>query len=160
MTGQQGVAGALYGISIIAAASRTAIKVRKRQPLQTDDIFLFLACACLTASTALIFKLLSSVFLAEANFVVLDPTSVQFPPNFVRSIVSYQREIYAFLSLSSGTIFSVKFSFLFFFRLLIDRLNGIVTYWKIVVVITIVCFIYSVISFLIACPHLGLSARM
>lgn len=150
--------GALYGLSIIAAAVHIALKLRNYRRLQTEDFFLFLACGCLTISTALIYRLSSSGFLIAESFAHPDISLTETLPALVKSVSSYQRENYAFLGLIWGSIFSVKFSFLFFFKQLINRLDRIVTFWKTVMVITIISFLCCIISFLTVCPHFGISA--
>lgn len=150
--------GALYGFSIIAAALHIALKLRNDRRLQTGDFFLFLACACLTISTALIYRLLSSGILIGERFADPDVLLIESLPALVKSISLYQREDYAFLGLTWGSIFSVKFSFLFFFKQLINRLDRIMAFWKITMVITIISFLCCIISFLTVCPHFGISA--
>ena len=141
--------GALYGFSIIAAALNIALKLRNNRRLQTEDFFLFLACACLTISTALIYRLLSSGIISLIESL----------PVPLKSISSYQREAYAFLGLTWGSIFSFKFSILFFFKQLINRLDRIIAFWRITMVITIISFLCCIISFLTVCPHFGISDR-
>lgn len=146
--------GALYGFSIIAAALHIALKLRNNRRLQTEDFFLFLACACLTISTALIYRLLSSGITIGESFA--DPDISPVP---LKSVSSYQREAYAFLGLTWGSIFSFKFSILFFFKQLINRLDRIIAFWRITMVITIISFLCCIISFLTVCPHFGISDR-
>lgn len=150
--------GALYGFSIIAAALHFAPKLRNDRRLQTEDFFLFLACACLTISTALICRLLSSDILTRESFANPDVSLIESLPDLVKSISSYQRENYAFLGLTWGSIFSVKFSFLFFFKQLINRLDRIIGFWKMTMVITMISFLCCIIIFLTVCPHFGISA--
>lgn len=150
--------GALYGFSIIAAALHIALKLRNNRGLQTEDFFLFLACACLTISTALIYRLLSGILIGE-SFADPHNSLTESLPFLVKPIPSYQREAYAFLGLTWGSIFSFKFSILFFFRQLINRLDRIIAFWKITMVITIISLFCCIISFLAVCPHFGVSAR-
>lgn len=150
--------GALYGFSIIAAAVHIALKLRNYRRLQTEDFFVFLACGCLTISTALIYRLSSSSFLIAESFADPDISLMDSLPALVKSISLYLRENYAFLGLIWGSIFSVKFSFLFFFKQSINRQDRIMTFWKIVMAITMISFLCSIISFLTVCPHFGISA--
>lgn len=151
--------GALYGFSIIAAALHIALKLRNNRRLQTEDFFLFLACACLTISTALIYRLLSSGILIGESFADPDISLIESRTAPLKSISSYQREAYAFLGLTWGSIFSFKFSILFFFKQLINRLDRIIAFWRITMIITIISFLCCIISFLTVCPHFGISDR-
>lgn len=135
-----------------------AFKLRNYRRLQTEDIFLLLACGFLTISTALIYRLSSSEFLIAESFGYPEISLIKSQPALAKSVSLYQRENYTFLGIIWGTIFSVKFSFLFFFKHFINRLDRIVTFWKIVMVITIVSFVCCIISFLTVCAHFGTSA--
>ena len=58
------------------------------------------------------------------------------------------------------TIFAVKFGFLSFFRVLVIRLPGIHLYWRVVVAVNVIVYLFSLIDGVIACPHDGLTACM
>ena len=80
------------------------------------------------------------------------------PADFLQKVDWYQKGDYVFLSLEWAAIFSIKASFLCFFKQLINRLNGIIVYWRVVVVTTAGVFVVCVAAEFIACPRLGLAA--
>ena len=72
----------------------------------------------------------------------------------------FARFNWIYLILTWTTIFAVKFGFLSFFRVLVIRLPGIHLYWRIVVAINVIVYLFSLIDGVIACPHDGLTACM
>ena len=67
-------------------------------------------------------------------------------------------KIHAFLAFIWTTIFAVKFSFLAFFKKLIERVSKIHTYYWIVVAITAVSWPFLVVEPFILCHHFGFEA--
>lgn len=57
-------------------------------------------------------------------------------------------------------VYCVKFSFLVVFRHLIDRLPGLTSYWKAVVVACAISFAFAMSSPFIGCPYFGLESGM
>lgn len=62
-----------------------------------------------------------------------------------------------YLVLSQTVIFSIKASFLSFFRRLIDRLGRIIIYWKVTVTVTVIAFFFCASQAFISCPETGLN---
>lgn len=56
------------------------------------------------------------------------------------------------------TIFAVKFSFLFFFRVLIRRVHAVTLYWQIVSVVTVLVWVYCIAGAFIICPYFDAKA--
>lgn len=88
-----------------------------------------------------------------------DPNAVSFKTALktIPELLKFQRLSYAHLTLTWTVIFSVKFSFLFFFKLLIKRLTSLNIYWRVVVGINAIVFVLCVSDIFIACPHITLS---
>lgn len=151
------MAGALFGVACLAAIARTVIQLKKRRPLSVDDAFFAFSCVCLCASTILLYQLMSGLYFDQK--VVSDPSAVSFKMaiKIIPELLKVQRLSYAHLTLTWTAIFSVKFSFLFFFKLLIKRLTNLNVYWRVVVWINAVVFVLCVSDIFIACPHITLS---
>ena len=64
----------------------------------------------------------------------------------------------AYLFLSWTTIYTVKMSFLFFFRRLADRIHNVVHYWRVVVVFTVLAGIFNACEIFMACPKTGIDS--
>ncbi|MCJ1476804.1 hypothetical protein MMC13_005473 [Lambiella insularis] len=148
------VSGLLFGIAIAAAFLSTIARVRHRNGIGYDDLFLLLACVFLIASTALLYDVAPALYFEEA--LTLDPISVTFGPDSIAELEWYQKVAYAFLDISTASVYAVKFSFLFFFRALIDRLRGMILYWRVVLGITATAFAFSVSAPFIGCSGFGL----
>lgn len=123
---------------------------------QIDDALLFLACICLTGETILLYKAIPYIYFVQG--LTPDNISGASLADTVAKIKWFQKADQAFLFITWTTIFLVKFSYLFFFRHLIDRLGKIIIYWKVVIVINIMIFCFCIIDGFVACPKTGLSA--
>ena len=131
-----------------------------------DDWLLVLACTTLTAATGLLLYAIPTVYLIEATS--LDPiglfggggSGINDLNTLLRKINFFARFNWIYLILSWTTIFSVKFGFLSFFRNMVLRLPGVHQYWRVVVGITAIVYLFSLIDGVIACPHDGLTACM
>ncbi|MCJ1422884.1 hypothetical protein MMC29_000764 [Sticta canariensis] len=153
----RGIAGALSGVAFFAAICRIIIQLKKRRPLSIDDAFFAFSLVCLCASTTLLYQLIPGLYFEQK--LVLDPSAVPFKTviETIPELLGLQKISYAHLTLTWSVIFSVKFSFLFFFRLLIRRLATLDFYWRIVVWINAVGYILCVSEIFITCPHITLA---
>lgn len=156
---QQVVSGALFAIAIITASSRVFIRRRLLiQRFQIDDWLLLLACICLTSETILLFITIPHLYFVQ-NLGKSPSLGVSISiERILEEIKWFQRGDCAFLVVTWMAIFFVKFSFLFFFRRMIDRLRKIVIYWKVIVVANLFIFVFSVLEGFLVCPKSGLEA--
>lgn len=132
------------------------IRWRLNQPPQIEDGLLFLACVCLTGETILLYIAIPNIYfvqgLSKGNKSEVSLTEI------VEKINWFQKADSAFLVITWITIFLVKFSYLCFFRRLINRLGQIIRYWKVVIIFNIIAFIFCIIDSFVNCPKKGLSA--
>ncbi|KAL9030054.1 MAG: hypothetical protein Q9196_001790 [Gyalolechia fulgens] len=154
----KGACGALFALSMIAAAARTLIRLRPVPRLALDDGLLLFACFCLVASTGLLFELIPKAYLSQRlNSGQL--VSLPFPiASLPGETVLTTKILHAYTVLSWVVIYAAKFCFLTFFRALIDRVRRMIIYWKIVIVITFLLGALSMCETFIACPHLDESS--
>ena len=145
-----------FGIAILLAILRMLVQIHRRKRLGLDDVFLLVACVLLVASTALLYVIVDALYLEEA--LTINPGSVSFDLDSISEITWYQKVVYGYLDLSIATVYAVKFSFLCFFRLLIDRLRGMIIYWRIVVTVTAITLAFTVCTPFISCPDFDLSS--
>lgn len=151
----------MFGISIVAAATRICLRLRSLQRLYLDDFFLIFACICLTAATALLYHGASAIYFVEqltfepAEAIASGAISSEELP---QELLLFGRTNWSYLTLTWGGIFSVKFAFLSFFRPLVNRLPRTHMYWRVVVVITALVFVFAVCDTFITCTKLGLAS--
>ena len=138
----------------MTAILSTIVRIRLRNGLGLDDMFLLLACVFLIASTGLLFLVSDALYFEEE--LTLDPATVTFSANSFEQLDWYQKVIYAYLDLSQTATYCVKISFLCFFRLLIDRLRYMIIYWRVIVVISVLAWAYAMCTAFIGCPDFGL----
>ncbi|KAI9824019.1 MAG: hypothetical protein M1826_007552 [Phylliscum demangeonii] len=134
------MSGLLFGLAMIAATARFVVRLRLQRRLFLEDIILLFACALLIAGTGLLYKILEMLYFMED--LVLSPQTAlsRLPPEFFQTMVYYQNIVWAYLVVSSTAIFAVKFTFLSFFRALVDRQQKMLRYWRVVVVITVLAW--------------------
>ncbi|KAL8699566.1 MAG: hypothetical protein Q9201_005933 [Fulgogasparrea decipioides] len=154
----KGVGGALFGLAILAAFARTSIRFRSIPRPALDDALLLFACICLTAATGLFYKLVPKAYLyEELNFNAT--VALPFPiSDLAKETTLTIRILHAYTFISWLVIFAVKFCFLAFFRVLIDRVKRMIIYWRFVVVITVILGGISFCETFIACPHIDASS--
>ncbi|KAI9724630.1 MAG: hypothetical protein M1828_003654 [Chrysothrix sp. TS-e1954] len=160
------VTGLAFGLAMLAAVVRGAIRVKTRKMPSLDDYILLFACACLIGSTGVLYYGLPYIYFSEALTLSasggaqsaaagLDYTEIN---AILAKLVLFQKVNWAYLAVSWTAIFSVKFAFLAFFRKLVDRLPRLLLFWKILVGFTSLVFCFAVCDSFIACPKTGLAS--
>ena len=144
---------------MIAAAARTAIQVQQNRGLKADDYTLIFGCITFIASTVLVFILLPITSWFRALTQTSADSSLAFSSSgFPEKLLHYQQILFAYIALSWATIFSVKITFILFFRPIVNQLPRMLRYWKITLVVTLLSFSLSVCDIYLGCPHFGLAA--
>ena len=143
----------LYCVAVLGVCARFYIRIRIQRAFSLDDGILLFGLACLTCAEGLLFVFRDDMYLIEA--ILMRPGQTVIPKNFMDSAYSYQKWVAATLLLLWMAIASVKFSFLFLFRKLIDRLRPLVVYWWIVLAFNLVAVFLGISNYLLACPHYG-----
>lgn len=141
----------VLGFAIILALGRTYIKINKFHRLFTDDIFFILAAILLVAGTVTVFLALP-YNQTEVNV----GAGVETPPTDLTHQLDLDVKFQDVSSvLLNGSVFCVKFSFLFFFRLLLQRTGKLQTWWWCTFIITIPCAIICMCTEFMVCPAFG-----
>ena len=147
----QAVVSTFFGIAIIAAISRTIIRVHKFRRLFVDDYFLFLAVGTLSGSVGLFFVALPGLYLIEAITV-----GRTFPPlNVFQIAVDTSTWAFAGINMVWTAIFAVKFSFLFYFRTLVKRMHGMQIWWWCVFCFCVPVAFTNIFGDFMICPYVG-----
>lgn len=133
------------------------IRFTTRRNVALDDYLLFLAFAFLTASTALVYYLLDSIYLATA---VERDALIFFQLNAkqMQQLLSQALNENILLAIAWTTTFLVKFSFLAFFRQLIRNVNGIQYYYWGIVTLTLLTWMFLTSEAFILCSGFGINA--
>ncbi len=144
--------GVLYGTAILAASMRTVLRTYFHRRLSLDDAFLLFACATLTAAVPILYIAIGPMYLVQELG--------NGGPN--PQIHLYQVLRLTHRALVWTAIFSVKFSFLSFFRQIVDRVQSLTLHWKIVGMMNIVAYIIACVTCvcfsITACPRTDAAA--
>ena len=160
----QTVTGILLGIAIITAFIRLGIRLKIRRRLYLDDAFLGLACLFLLGASIILYRGFEILYLSEKDiddFVIEHRAEIadNVEPQAVMLVFGYKRHLWWTGPLLWLAIFSVKFSFLSFFHQLVDRLPGLLLYWRSVVLVNIATLIYFVSWNFIECSQTNFESR-
>lgn len=127
--------GVALGITLLIAVGRIYTKISKFHRLFVDDGFFILATILLVAGTAL-----QLVALPYGQTSINVGAGVESPPpDLVQQLVKNLIFQTSSIILLYASVFSVKFSFLFFFRLLLQRTDRLRIWWWCVTIFTIPC---------------------
>ena len=142
----------LLGCAMLMAVGRTIIRLKYFRRLFIDDYILFFGVITLVSGTAIMFANFPLVYFQ----VQIEAGEVDFPSNFLEILVKDAKIQDSSTVLLCATIYSVKFSFLFFFRLLLQRMQKYyVWYWWAIFAVLIPSSIFSMVTGFVACPNLS-----
>ncbi|MCJ1404627.1 hypothetical protein MMC11_007853 [Xylographa trunciseda] len=141
--------GFLLGAAVVVAVARVFARIRKEHRLYFDDAFFFLATICLIAGSTLAFIDIPYIYLQED----VDAGLQKPPANLLTQLINSERIQDAGTVLLTTTLFSVKFSFLFFFRHLLQHQKKLMLYWWFVCFITVPSAPVCMFSDFIACSY-------
>ncbi len=78
---------------------------------------------------------------------------IKLPADFLEQAYSFEKFAAVALILTWCSIVSVKFSYLFLFRKLIDRMPPVIKYWWFVAVFNGLISIYGATVYIVDCPY-------
>ena len=153
----------MFGTAIITASIRLGIRLHIRRRLYWDDGFLGLACLSLLGATIILYRGLEILYLPEVDvddFISNTRAGLAdaVEPKDVTRLLGEHRNLRFIGPFCWLAIFSVKFSFLSFFHRLVDRLPRLLLYWRCIVLLNVIAFVYFVTWGLIACPETDLGS--
>ena len=120
-------------VALIAAGVRTYFRLRKFHRLAIDDCFLLLSAATFTGSIACAWLLRDNVYLqVEAGL-----GTIPFNPDSIGVYLMGDKLYLAASTLIWASLFSIKFSFMFFFQNLVRRVRKVEIYWWAVMAILV-----------------------
>ncbi|KAL8943451.1 MAG: hypothetical protein Q9211_000983 [Gyalolechia sp. 1 TL-2023] len=136
----------------MSVCARFYIRVVIQKQFSSDDGILLFGIACLIVAIGLLLNYIDEMYIVETaesgNLV-----SVSLPANYIEQSFDYQKMATIALVLTWCSIVSVKFSYLFLFRRLINRLPGMMAYWWIAAVYNGLISVYGAVVYVVACPE-------
>lgn len=145
--------GTLCGLATIAAAARTVIRVHHFKLINVEDYLVFVALTAHIIGTVL--SILFALILYKS--FAISQGKLRFSSNFIRNIENASQYVMATESLCWLTIFSIKWSFLFYFKALTYRLKRMELWWWFIVILLVPITTIAIFSPFITCPHAGRS---
>ena len=136
----------LFAFCMASMAARLSIRIGVQKSFAVDDGVLLVGVGCLIAAMALLFNFVDELYVVGA----IAPAT-ELPPGFVSPAFDFKLMTVA-LILTWCAIVSVKFSYLLFFRKLIDRFPRMMAYWWFVAGFNAVISAYGASVYVAACP--------
>ena len=148
---EQATESVFLSVALLTAIIRTAVRVHHFRRLYLDDYFLFFGVASLVVSQGLFFASVPVYYLSYLVTVgkVRPPLDLLDHAKRV-TVFSIVAEVLAWT-----TIFAIKLSFLFYFRLLIERLPRLEKWWWFVFAMTVLTAGTNIPGSFIVCPYTG-----
>ena len=144
--------GVLFGLCLVSACARYFIRIRLQKKFSIDDGILLFGIGCLIAAIAVLFTFVDKLYLAEA--IESGTPFIELPPDFMEQAYDQHKLSIIVLILTWCSIVSVKFSYLFLFKKLIDRIPRMISYWWCVAAFTAVISAYGASVYVVACPYI------
>ncbi|KAL8913491.1 MAG: hypothetical protein Q9171_001679 [Xanthocarpia ochracea] len=152
----------LLGICIISVFLRFYIRIKVQKAFSVDDAILMGAFCCLLCSLVIMYStVLDKLYLIMVLSASLpDALSIGFPiedlpmdSTFLRPVYEYLKWITINQALGWCSIIAVKFSFLFLFKKMLDRIPPMITYWWFVVAFNTIAWGYGFSTYFLNCPY-------
>lgn len=97
-----------------------------QKQLSSDDDILLFGIACLIVVMVLLFVLVDKMYMVEATETEM--IGVELSSNFIEQTYDFQKLVTVTLILIWCSIISIKFSYLFLFKKLINRIRSMIIY--------------------------------
>lgn len=143
--------GFFFGVAVVAATARAYIRIYQLKRIHADDYLFFIATSALIAGNGLFYVFIGDYFLLRA----ISEGRALPPSDLIQKITDVATYALVAELLCWTTIFSVKFSFLLYFRALINRLPRVEVWWWIILVVFIPIAAIMIPGTFIVCPHTG-----
>lgn len=146
---------------MLAASMRTALRIHFQRRLCLDDAFLLLACAVLTAAVPVLYRAIGPLYFLQelaSGGQSATSSSPSTGTNLNAEVHRYKLLHTTYEALVWTAIFAVKFSFLSFFRHIVDRIPSLMLHWKVVVMVNIVACAFCVGFSFMTCSLTGYAA--
>lgn len=124
----------------------------QKQPFSVDDGFLLVALGLLLSSLIIMYwQIIDRMYLIVA--LQRRVPGVIPPTDWMQISFHFHKWVTVCGMLAWACVVAVKFSFLYFFKKLIDRLPALNYYWWFVVTFNVACLGYGISIWYIGCPY-------
>ncbi|KAI4252337.1 MAG: hypothetical protein LQ352_004344 [Teloschistes flavicans] len=154
--------GVLLGICSVSVITRFYIRIWGQRQFSVDDGFLVVAVCCLICSLVIMYSVaIDKMYqIQELSAALPFALSIGFHIDDMSQDSQFLQDSYDFLkwitvsqALAWCSVMAVKFSFLFLFRKLIERMPPLITYWWFVITFNIVALGYGMSTYFLYCPY-------
>jgi hypothetical protein len=136
-------------LALLSAVARTGLRVYYHRKLYVDDYLLIYAILAAGACAGVAYSIKDLVYLQIYVGLGWEKPA----PDFYDRMLVFEKRIQVCSALIWSIIYAIKFSFLVFFRKLVDRVRSLEIYWKAVAGVTGIFGLVSVPLGFIICPN-------
>ena len=144
----------MLAMAVLLSSARSYIRLRKFKRLFADDGFLFLAVIALIAGTIILYADVPAIYTINDVLAGVEKAPIDFSDQLIQDH-GFQ---VAASSLEMLAVFSVKFSFLFFFRSLIRRIPYLTIWWWCILACLVPTALICIFSGFLGCRDFGAQA--
>jgi len=143
----------LFGFAILSVIGRIGLKVHHRRNFRPDDYIMFFGTAALITATGVLYSQFDNLYLGPA--LQADPSLIlELDAEDINDLINNEIvSVDTFYPLLWTCIFSVKFSFLAFFKQMVDAMESLKIYYRATIVMTGLVWGFVVCTPFIICPY-------
>ncbi len=141
----------LFALCLISSFARLYIRIGVQKNFSIDDGLLLFGVGCLIAAMTLLFIFVDRMYLVGA--IESGTLGIEHSSAIIKDVFDLHKFVTVGLVLTWCSIISVKFSYLFLFKRLIDRLRPMIIYWWFVAVFNAIISVYGAAVYFAICPH-------
>ena len=135
----KGLIIAFLPIIVLATTARLGVKLHNSRRLEIDDGFLILALCCSLAAWVFFWLMRDLIYLRME--MVLGMKEIEIAD--IESMLVYYKWYNGSMVLTWTAVYSVKLSFMFFFRKLISSVRFLEIYWWVIMGVLIPTWVFS-----------------
>lgn len=141
----------MFGLCLASACVRYYIRLYIQRQFSIDDGILLLGIACLVVAVVLLFRFIDEMYLVGA--LQEGTPDISLPSDFISQAFDFDKLSTVTNVLTWCSLISVKFSYLFFFKKLIDRIRPMMIYWWVTAVFNGIVSVYVAALYGAVCPY-------
>ena len=139
-------------VAIIATIARTVLRIYFHKRLHIDDGFLLFSVLLASACIGLYVNFVDSMYMLQASVEGRVPQSIPLS-EIDTATLRFHLLSDVFIVLSWTATIAIKYSFLFFFKMLIRRLRAMEIYWHCVIIVTTITWVAGFVGTIASCPY-------
>lgn len=141
----------LFALCLASACVRYYVRIYIQRQFSIDDGILLFGIACLVSAIVLLHSFIDELYLVGA--LQEGTPGISLPSDFISQAFDFGKLSTVAQVLTWCSLASVKFSYLFLFKKLIDRIRPMIIYWWVTAVFNALTSLYIAAVYMVVCPY-------